>query len=357
MPVRLKDVAARAGVSVKTVSNVVNGYVHVSGDTRARVQAVLDEMGYRPNVTARNLRAGRVGVIALAVPELDNPYFAELAGHVMEAAEEHGWTVLVDQTDGRAERERDVLAGFRHHLIDGLIMSPFALTAEELAAPADHTVPVVLLGEKVWDGPADHVAIDNVAAARAATEHLLALGRRRVALVGHQVDGPGGDSGVARLRRRGWELALAEAGLQPDEALVGVVGDFGRSHGYAAMAALLDGGARPDAVFCFNDTLALGVLRALVDRGLAVPEDVAVIGVDDVEETRWSVPRLSSVAPDKRAIARTAVAMLAERIGPEGRRPAPRDVRAGFAVVARESTVGAAEGHPHGPGGVSGGTR
>ncbi|MDN4175033.1 LacI family DNA-binding transcriptional regulator [Nocardioides sp. SOB77] len=349
MPVRLKDVAERAGVSVKTVSNVVNGYVHVAADTRARVQAVVEEMGYRPNVTARNLRSGRVGVIALAVPELENPYFAELAGHVMEAADEHGWTVLVDQTDGLAERERDVLAGFRHHLIDGLIMSPFALTAEELGASADHTVPVVLLGEKVWDGPADHVAIDNVEAARAATDHLLGLGRRSIALVGHQPDGPG-DSGVARLRRHGWELALRAAGLEPEEALVGEVEDFGREHGYAAISALLDRGGRPDAVLCFNDTLALGVLRALADRGLEVPVDVAVIGIDDVEETRWSVPRLSSVAPDKRAIARTAVTMLAERLGPDGRDPAPRDVRAGFEVVARESTVGAAAaGHPHVP--------
>src|SRR3712207_5114460 len=144
MPVRLKDVAEKAGVSVKTVSNVVNGYVHVAPDTRARVQAVIDAMEYRPNVTARNLRAGRVGVIALAVPGLDNPYFAELAGHLVAAAEQYGWTVLVDQTDGLAERERDVLAGFRHHLIDGLVLSPHALGVEELGERSRADMPVVL---------------------------------------------------------------------------------------------------------------------------------------------------------------------------------------------------------------------
>ena len=109
--VRLQDVANRAGVSVKTVSNVVNGYVHVAADTRARVQAVLDETNYRPNLSARQLRTGRTGVIALALPELDNPYFAELTRFVVQAAEDRGWTVLVDQTDGLRSREQAVAHG------------------------------------------------------------------------------------------------------------------------------------------------------------------------------------------------------------------------------------------------------
>ena len=336
MRVRLRDVADRAGVSVKTVSNVVNGYVHVAPETRSRVQAVLDEMGYRPNLAARHLRTGRTGVIALALPELDNPYFAELTGFVVQAAEEHGWTVLVDQTDGLRDREVLVASGIRNHLIDGLILSPVAIGTEDLVRRGPEDIPLVLLGEKISTGPVDHVAIDNVAAARAATEHLLAQGRTRIAAIGGQ---PGAPSGVAHLRRRGWEDALLAAGRPTDDGWVAEVPTFRREHGAEAMAALLDRDDPPDAVFCFNDTLALGALRMLADRGLRVPEDVAVIGLDDIQDGRFSVPTLSTIGPDKEYIARTAVRMLAERLGDGGGALAPRDVRAGFDLVVRGSTA------------------
>jgi DNA-binding LacI/PurR family transcriptional regulator len=334
--VRLRDVADRAGVSVKTVSNVVNGFVHVAPDTRARVQGVLDEMGYRPNLSARGLRTGRTGVIALALPELDNPYFAELTGFVVQAAEDMGWTVLVDQTDGLRERELLVASGIRHQLIDGLILSPVALGTEDLVSRGPGDIPLVLLGEKISTGPVDHVAIDNVAAARAATEHLVSQGRRRIAAIGGQ---PGAASGVAHLRRRGWEDALLAVGLPTDDAWVAEVPTFRREHGAEAMAALLDRDHPPDAVFCFNDTLALGALWLLAERGVRVPEEVAVIGLDDIQDGRFSVPRLSTVGPDKEFLARTAVRMLGERLGDGGSALAPRDVRAGFELVVRGSTV------------------
>ncbi len=127
MAVRLRDVAARAGVSVKTVSNVVNGYVHVSPPTRARVEAAVAELGYRPNLSARSLRGGRSGIIAIAVPELGVPYFAELVQCVVKAASARGFTVLIDQTDAVPDRERLVLEGIRQHLIDGVIFNPLAL--------------------------------------------------------------------------------------------------------------------------------------------------------------------------------------------------------------------------------------
>lgn len=348
--VRLRDVADRAGVSVKTVSNVVNGYVHVSAETRAMVQGVLDEMGYRPNLSARNLRAGRTGVIALALPELDNPYFAELTRFVVQAAQGQGWTVLVDQTDGLRDRELLVSTGIRHHLIDGLIMSPVALGSDDLARRDPDDTPVVLLGEKHGTGgAADHVAFDNVAAARVATRHLLGLGKRRIAAIGHQ---PGSStstgSGVAHLRRRGWEQELTSAGLELDSARCREVATFRREDGVAAVHALLDDGIGVDALFCFNDTLAIGALRALADRGVRVPEDVAVIGVDDVAEARFSVPTLSTIAPDKERIATLAVRMLAERLEPGGRDLEPRDVKAGFELVARESTLGRGHATPGG---------
>jgi DNA-binding LacI/PurR family transcriptional regulator len=332
MPPGLKDVAARAGVSIKTVSNVVNGYLHVAPETRARVQDAIDALGYKPNMAARQLRRGRSGVIALAVPELQSPYFAEMAGLIVQAAERRSWTVLIDQTDGQADRERALVAGLRRHAIDGLIFSPLALAGEELARGGDDT-PMVLLGERVWHGPADHVAIDNTAAAADATRHLAELGRQRIAAIGAQ-DWPSAVTSHQRLA--GYRLALADAGLPADPRLVAGVQSFHRADGAAAMARLLDASDPPDAVFCFNDLLALGAIRALLERGVRIPDEVAVAGFDDIEDGRFSTPTLTTIAPGTASIAQLAVDLLAERLG-EASEP-PREVKVGHRLVIREST-------------------
>lgn len=333
--VSLRDVATRAGVSVKTVSNVVNGYVHVSPETRSRVQAVLDELNYRPNLSARSLRRGRSGLIALALPELEVPYFAELSRHIVQAAESHGWTVLIDQTEGLAERERLVMDGIRAHLIDGLIFSPLASGRRELTARRDKT-PMVLLGERVYDGPVDHVGIDNVAAAQAAVTHLLSLGRRRIGAIGEQRRP---SAGTARLRSMGYVQALTGAGIAIDEEIVMTSASYHRADGAAAMLRLLALPRPPDAVFCYNDLLALGAMRTLYERGVRVPEDIAVMGFDDIEEGRFSAPSLTTVRPDKAHIAATAVALLAARVDDHDE-SGPREVTAPHDLAVRESTSG-----------------
>jgi DNA-binding LacI/PurR family transcriptional regulator len=338
---RLKDVAERAGVSVKTVSNVVNGYVHVRPDTRARVMEAIAALDYRPNISARNLRGGRTGIIALAVPDFDIPYFAELAKYVVNAAARHGWTVLIDQTNGDPEQERLVASGIRDHMIDGLIFSPLTLAGADLDAGAKAT-PMVLLGERVAHGPADHVAIDNVAAARDVTAHLVGLGRRRIAAIGAQHTA---EAATARLRLAGYGEALRTAGLEHDEALIAPALAWHRADGAEAMSALLAAGARPDAVVCFNDTLALGAMRALHDAGLRVPDDVAVAGFDDIEDGRFSVPTLTTVAPDKADLARIAVDLLAARLtAAEGMPPSEQTVP--HRLIPRESTAAALKPHP-----------
>jgi DNA-binding LacI/PurR family transcriptional regulator len=334
--VGLKHVAEAAGVSVKTVSNVVNGYAHVTDATRTRVQQAIDELNYRPNLAARNLRQGRSDVIALALPELDLPYFAELARSVIKSAEARGWTVLIDQTDGLVEREQLVIDGIRGRLIDGLIFSPIALGADELGRRRD-TVPLVLLGERVYDGPADHVSIDNVAAGRVATGHLVGLGRRRIAAIGDQ---PRPQSQTAHLRRRGYEEALADAGLPVLPDLLIEVDAYHRADGAAAARQLMALPEPPDAIFCFNDLMALGTLRALLELGVRVPQDVAVVGWDDIEDGRYSTPTLTTISPDKQQIAALAVDFLAARLG-VGRSEPPREVTAGFTLAVRESTGGA----------------
>jgi DNA-binding LacI/PurR family transcriptional regulator len=329
----MRDVARRAGVSVKTVSNVVNAYTHVSSDTRRRVMAAIDELSYRPNVSARKLRGGRSGLIALALPDVRMPYFAELTSAITAAAELHGQTVLVDQTNGASDRELLLLGGLRRNLIDGLIFSPLALGAAEIAA-AGVQIPMVLLGERVGKASSvDHVAIDNVAAARHATEHLIKTGRRRIAAIGYR-DSPNG--GTAQLRAAGYEQALRAAGLPVTRSLRGPTAGFYRRHGAETMRGLLDLDPPPDAVFCFSDLLALGALRTLQECGVSVPADMDVIGVDDIEDGQYSFPSLTTVSPDKDELAQVAVDLLMTRIS--GHSGPPQDKTISHRIVFRESS-------------------
>jgi LacI family transcriptional regulator, repressor for deo operon, udp, cdd, tsx, nupC, and nupG len=334
---RLRDVAERAGVSVRTVSNVVNGYARVAEDTRRRVEEAVAELGYHPNLLARNLKRGRTGLIALVVPELDVPYFAELARAVVGEARQRGYTVVIDQTDGEPDRERElIMRGASAALFDGVILSPLALSQADLAR-RDAAGPLVLLGERIAASPYDHVAIDNVAAATAATEHLLALGRTRVAAIGDQ---PYDTGETAQLRTRGYRIAHEARGLTVDPSLTVATPRFHRAEGAAAMARLLDRpGGPPDAVFCYNDLLALGAIRTLLTRGVRVPDDVAVVGFDDIEESRYNTPTLTTVSPDKAMIARLAVERLVLRLdGPPPGEPA--ELWAPHTLEIRESSGG-----------------
>ncbi|KJK46879.1 LacI family transcriptional regulator [Lentzea aerocolonigenes] len=324
----LKDVARLAGVSVKTVSNVVNGYSFVKPDNRARVEAALEATGYRPNLGARNLRRGRTGFIALVLPELSIPYFAELAGLVIAAAQEHEWNVLIEQTFGTLSGERLALASLGPHLVDAAILSPEALQVEDFQL----SVPAVMLGEHAVDVPLSRVGIDNVAAATFAVRHLISLGRRRIAAIGAHPQ-----RGTAALRLEGYRAALAEAGLPFDSSLVVPALNYHRADGAAAMKALLDMRNPPDAVFCFNDLLAVGAMRTAAERFVRVPQDLAIVGFDNNDESAYSSPSLTSIAPDKAAIARAAVNLLRERAGSPDLEL--DDVQTPFSLQVRESTV------------------
>ena len=332
MAATLHDVARLAGVSIKTVSNVINDYPHIRPTTRERVEAAISELGYTPNLTARNLRSGRTGAIALAVPDLSLAYFAELAAEVIAAAEAAGVVVLVEQTGGDRDRELELLRSPRLKLTDGLIFSPLGMGQDDVAA-LDVAYPMVLLGERIFDGPTDHVTMRNIDAARAATEFLIAAGRRRIAVVGaHE----GELIGSAALRLRDYVEALEAAGIPYDDDIVGYTTLWHRANGAETMREILARGVDFDAVFGLNDTLALGAMRVLQVEGRRVPDDVAVLGFDGLDEAEYSIPSLTTVDPGRDWIAKTAVATLLERIA--GRADAePRTLLADFQILQRES--------------------
>lgn len=334
MPVTQGDVARLAGVAPRTVSNVVNDFPYVSESVRLRVHAAIEQLGYRPNRAAQNLRRGRSGTIALMLPELDVGYFGEIGRLLVEQAEARGYTVLIAQSLGERKRELEVLGKFAGQQPDGIVLSPISIGRDEIDVHTAGT-PTVLLGEHLLGGDDAHVAIDNVAATRLAVDHLVENGRRAIGFIGQTADGR---LEMADLRVRGYHQALRQAGLAPDPRLVQAVTGYHREHGYDAATAMLATGAPLDGIFCATDLLALGAMRALTDARIAIPEQVAVVGFDDLDDAQYSVPRLTSLSPDKDWIATTALDILIARI--DGNEPPERDVsHRNFHLEIRESSV------------------
>ncbi|MGZ0152919.1 LacI family DNA-binding transcriptional regulator [Kribbella sp. WER1] len=328
--VRMKDVAAHAGVSPRTVSNVVNNYAYVSDEMRARVQASLDELGYQMDYLARGLRSGRSGFVALVVPSLAEPYFAALAESVIRAARVHHLSVLVETTGNAPEIEREVLQGSLTRMVDGVLLNAVAGPEQGVG-----DLPAVILGESPPVPNAPQVGIDNVAAARTVVQHLIDRGHRRILAYGNQ------DTETARLRFEGYRQAMTAAKLGRLLSLDHSGGPWSAEGAYGEIAKLLRRRARPpEAIFAFNDSLAHGALRAIRDHGLAVPGDMAVAGIDDIVMSAFSEPPLTTIAPDLDELAERAVGLLVDRI--DGH-PAPHEFTrtlTPFRLVVRASTGG-----------------
>jgi len=317
MRATVKDVAARAGVSPKTVSNVINGVVPVSPDTRTRVEEALVALAYVPNLSARGLRNGRTGAIALAFPDLTTPYSAEMSHWFVEVAHERGWSVQLEQTGMRPERERELLLRGKEHLVDGLVLNPVSLD-ESAIVGAESLPPVVVIGE-VEQSLVDQVRVDSVAAARDMTEHLIGLGHRRIAVLG--TSGEGLDTATARARTLGWAQAMAAAGLPTGDDLRWACAAWSPGAAADAVRRRLEYGDAPDALFCFTDSLAIGAGHSLWEAGLRVPDDVSLAGFDDVADGRYALPPLTTVGLDKRRYAERALELLAARIADRDRPP------------------------------------
>lgn len=328
----MADVGARAGVTARTVSNVLSGSVAVRPETRDRVLRAVDELGYRLNTSARSLRTGRTGSITLAIPDLGIDYFSHLASRIMGEAERHGWAVVIEQTGARRSTELAILSGAQRQHSDGLIFQPHAL------GPGDerHLIGndrLVILGDRIFHAPVDHVTMANTDAAAMATRYLLDRGHRRIAAIGSNPHVS--TVSAASLRLDGHRQALAAAGIPPRDDYVVIAQEWHLRDGAAGMARLLSLPEPPDAVFCFNDTLAFGALHALAARGLRAPDDVAVIGFDNVPMAEFSIPSLTTVEPGTDQIAKHAVDLLAARI--EGRSGEPTEVFTDFSLVVRRS--------------------
>ncbi|MEE1650323.1 LacI family DNA-binding transcriptional regulator [Brachybacterium sp. J144] len=336
----MRDIAELLGVSIKTVSNVVNNRPNVGARTREQVQAAIRELNYRPQVGAQQMRTGTSGLITLAIPSLASTYFSELAQAFADEAQRRRRSIMLHSTAAGAQEERSVLSGFTRVLGDGVVFNPLEI-GEDVLAALDRTIqPTVFIGEHVEEADlplgSDYVRTDNPGAAYDATRHLLELGRTRPAYLGTLADPIARQAhSTSHLRLRGYHRALAEAGgIEPVEQ---VVGSWSQEGGLAAVRTLLGSHPGIDGIVCGNDDLARGVLMGLRAAGVDVPGDVAVIGHDDIHDAALTTPPLTTIDPDKDTLAAMVLDLLIERI--DGYDGPPRVVQAPHRLVLRGSTA------------------
>ncbi len=322
----IRRVAELAGVSVATVSRTLKNPDVVAPATRERVQAAVAAANYRPNGMAVQFRSRRTGNLVVLVPLIANSFFARVIAGIQQAAQAAGYRVLLCDTAGDERREREYAELVYARQADGVIQ----LRAFDPFAGQGDIPPVVnaceVLAEHTWP----KVRLDNRAAARCLTEHLLALGHRRIALIKGPEDSP-----LTLERLAGYQEALTQAGIALDPGLL-YEGDFTLAAGAAAAKALLTLPERPTALFCCSDEMAIGALQILRRSGLRVPEDISLAGFDDIAFAAYTEPPLTTIAQPAEAFGQRAVAMLLEVLN--GGTPAAREVVLPFELKVRGST-------------------
>lgn len=305
---RIKDVAKRLGVSPATVSRALSGSGLVAEPTLSRILDVARELNYRPNVSARNLRTQRSMSVLMVVRDIGNPFYLEVMKGVEQAAREAGYSVLMGNTENDPDRESEYFDMLRDGHADGMILMTGKLPARLEAEGLVGGLPVVVALETIEDSGLPHVQIDNFAAAQDAVRHLIELGHRRIA----HITGPLPE-GMSTLRRDGWRAAMAGAKLPVPDGYE-QLGDYQLHTGQVLCGRLLDLPEPPTAIFCANDESAFGAVHELHRRGRHVPEDVSVVGFDDIYLSEAIFPPLTTVSQPRADIGRESMSMLLELI-------------------------------------------
>jgi len=328
----IREIARAAGVSIATVSRVINGRPDVSPQTREAVLRVVREHGFSTNRNARALSGGRTGLVGVTLPILEAAYFAVIVSGTAEALYEHDMRIVLCPTLHQHEREVTLLDRLMHGTTDGAILMLPEESNAELRALQETGYPFVVVDPRVrLDQGIPAVSASNASGARAAVEHLLSLGHRRIGAI----LGPS-DWMATTERLNGYRSALAAAGVLPAPDHV-VESDFSIESGEAAAAALLDLPERPTAIFGFNDNVAIGALRAAEARGLTVPDHLSVVGFDDSEQSGLVTPALTTVRQPLAEMGRMAVSLLLRLL--DHQRVEAMNIELATRLVVRESTA------------------
>jgi LacI family transcriptional regulator len=300
--VTLRDVAEYADVSITTVSNVMRDWPYVSNHTRQRVHEAIQKLGYTPHVVARGLRTGQTQAIAFIVPDLANPYFAAIVSAAEDVAQEHGYTLLVFNSHENSEREAACIQRAARRWADGMLI---AQTAEAQRSALDGlSTPFVAIDRVPENYTSPSCTLDNFRAGQLAAQHLVELGHQCIAHLG----GPP-HTRPAQERLRGWQSVLETHGL-PTHYVTHTGNRWSCDDGYDAMQRIFTHRELPTAIFASNDRMAIGALRAIQERGLTVPGDVSLVGVDDIEISRFLNPPLTTVRQPLEDMARAGIELL-----------------------------------------------
>jgi LacI family transcriptional regulator len=328
----IREVALEAGVSYTTVSHVINKTRYVAPDTREKVLTAMRVLGYQPNALARSLRSGETHTLGLILPDSSNPFFAEMGRSIENAAFRQDYSVILCNTEGDITRERFYVDILTQKQVDGIIFMGTGDDTSSLLKLLEKNIPVVVVDRELPDIQLDIVLTTNWEGGYEATRHLIDYGHRRIGCI----TGPSFLTPSAQ-RMIGYRQALFDAGIPNEQTLV-IQGDFHPETGRLAARQLLSLDKPPSAIFVCNDMMAIGVLSLISELGLRIPEDVSVVGFDDIELVAYTSPPLTTYAQPKTQMGQTAVTMLLERIRDHSI-PDQRTVLPGKLVVRKSSGV------------------
>ena len=311
MPATMKSIARDLGVSVVTVSKVLHNHADISAETRKRVLRRIAEVNYQPNLVARALSTGRTSLVGLVVPDLVHPFFSQVAKGISACLSEQGYSLIISSSEENPQLERREIEQMMARSVDALILASTEWEEGSLGRLTERGMPFVLLDRRLPGLAANFVGNDDVAAGTMATEHLIEIGCRRIAHIG------GSEVSTARERRKGYEATLAKHGLVLSEEYTvsrGRGDNAGDVAGYEAMQNLLRLKRPPDGVFCYNDPIAMGAIRAVLEAGLRIPEDIAIVGCGNVHYDDLLRVPLSSVDQDAAGLGENAAKLALQII-------------------------------------------
>ncbi|MEN8171498.1 MAG: LacI family DNA-binding transcriptional regulator [Chloroflexota bacterium] len=324
------DVAREAGVSKSTVSRVIaDDGLGVNQETKERVLQAVENLGYVRNAVASSMRTDRTNLIMLAIPDITNPYWPEVARGVQDVMDAEGYAVVFANSDWDEERETEYLKMARRNRLDGILINTVRVSSDRLKATG---IPTVVLGTREEYSDFDRVGADSYVGTKFAVQHLVDMGHRRIGVILGQLDTKSKDS-----RKRGYVDVLVNAGISVDESLITIV-PFTRAGGETGFKSLLELTPPPSAIFCANDTIAIGALQTALAAGLDVPGDISIIGLDDIDAAMTTHPPLTTITKPKYDIGRQAANFLLEQI--HGDAPAmPRKLQLAGELCVRGTTA------------------
>jgi len=305
------DVADQAGVSQAMVSYVINkSKVSIPQETRQRILDAMTNLGYTPNVMAQRLRTNKTMTIAGIIPDITNPFYPTFERGIQEVVEKENYDFIIYNTDGEAKKEKKVLKSLMQGRVDGIVGAFFHLDNEDLKPLLEQGIAVVRLQQPISELPEnlplDTIYINSITASKMAVRHLVSKGHTRIGMLASQ-------EGPSNVRIKGYKQALQEGNIKAEDQLISF-GPYNEEGGYKAMQQLLAIDDKPTAIFAVNDLMAMGAMLALREAGLSVPDDVAVVGFDDIPSAKLLDPSLSSVSQNQKQMGRRAAEMLFERL-------------------------------------------